>query len=310
MKKIIVSLSMIAAVAAIAVGATTAFFSDTETSTGNTFTAGAIDLKVDSMCHYYNLVGYDANNQPQYQDVGCGEVDGQSHVGTGQWSETDLKNGVHRFFWFNDIKPGDWGEDTISLHVYTNDAWGRVKMNLTNDLDNSCTEPEQGTNGEGCTVASPETTPGAGELLEAMLPGFSMWLDQGLIPGFQCNNPADPTTAGAKCPADPTEGDNIWQPYEGQSWQLSANHPFSGDLMSAYNAANTPVACASADGHDNYGRCHGLAADGRMVGSVTYYFGLNWSLPLTTGNEVQTDSLSGDISFEIQQHRNNPNPVW
>ncbi|HBB53974.1 TPA: hypothetical protein DCZ79_00530, partial [Candidatus Nomurabacteria bacterium] len=42
-KKIIVSLSVVAAVAAITVGATTAFFSDTETSTGNTFTAGAID---------------------------------------------------------------------------------------------------------------------------------------------------------------------------------------------------------------------------------------------------------------------------
>ncbi|PIW76653.1 MAG: hypothetical protein CO001_00190, partial [Candidatus Portnoybacteria bacterium CG_4_8_14_3_um_filter_40_10] len=42
MKKIIISLSIIAAVAAIAIGATTAYFSDTETSTGNTFTAGSI----------------------------------------------------------------------------------------------------------------------------------------------------------------------------------------------------------------------------------------------------------------------------
>jgi len=39
---------MIAAVAAIAIGATTAFFSDTETSTGNTFTAGVIDISVDN----------------------------------------------------------------------------------------------------------------------------------------------------------------------------------------------------------------------------------------------------------------------
>lgn len=37
---------MIAAVAAIAVGATTAFFSDTETSAGNVITAGSLDLKV------------------------------------------------------------------------------------------------------------------------------------------------------------------------------------------------------------------------------------------------------------------------
>lgn len=49
MKKILISLSIIAAVAAIAIGATTAYFSDTEQSTGNTFTAGTIDIAVDNM---------------------------------------------------------------------------------------------------------------------------------------------------------------------------------------------------------------------------------------------------------------------
>ena len=52
MKKILLSLAIIAVVGAVAVGVTGAFFSDTETSTGNTFTAGAIDLKVDSEQHY------------------------------------------------------------------------------------------------------------------------------------------------------------------------------------------------------------------------------------------------------------------
>jgi len=46
MKKIIISLAVIGIVAAIAVGGTYAYFSDTETSTGNTFTAGTLDLKV------------------------------------------------------------------------------------------------------------------------------------------------------------------------------------------------------------------------------------------------------------------------
>lgn len=48
-KKILLSLSVIAAVATIAVGGTIAYFSDTETSTGNTFTAGTIDIAVDNM---------------------------------------------------------------------------------------------------------------------------------------------------------------------------------------------------------------------------------------------------------------------
>ena len=46
MKKILISLSIIGAVAAIAISATTAYFSDTETSSGNTFTAGTIDIAV------------------------------------------------------------------------------------------------------------------------------------------------------------------------------------------------------------------------------------------------------------------------
>jgi len=48
MKKIAISLGVIGVVAAIVIGATTAYFSDTETSTGNTFTAGTIDISIDN----------------------------------------------------------------------------------------------------------------------------------------------------------------------------------------------------------------------------------------------------------------------
>jgi len=62
-------------------------------------------------------------------------------------------------------------------------------------------------------------------------------------------------------------------------------------------------------GHNDYGLCHGLARDGRMVGSTTYYFGLAWNLDLDgTGNEVQTDEYTADLTFRVEQHRNNPNP--
>ena len=46
MKRIIISLAVVGAVAAAVVVGTTAFFSDTETSTGNTFTAGTIDVDI------------------------------------------------------------------------------------------------------------------------------------------------------------------------------------------------------------------------------------------------------------------------
>jgi predicted ribosomally synthesized peptide with SipW-like signal peptide len=44
--KILLSLSVIAAVAAIAIGGTVAYLTDTETSQGNTFIAGTLNLKV------------------------------------------------------------------------------------------------------------------------------------------------------------------------------------------------------------------------------------------------------------------------
>jgi len=47
MKKIIASLAMITLVGTLAVGATRAYFSDTETSAGNTLSAGTLDLNVD-----------------------------------------------------------------------------------------------------------------------------------------------------------------------------------------------------------------------------------------------------------------------
>ena len=47
MMKIAKSLAMIAFVAAIGVYATSSFFSDTETSENNTFTAGTIDIAID-----------------------------------------------------------------------------------------------------------------------------------------------------------------------------------------------------------------------------------------------------------------------
>jgi len=105
MKKIILSLAIIGAASAIAVGGTIAYFSDTETSTGNTFTAGSLDLIVD--------------------------IDG-----------VDQNPLVDKIFDLPDMKPGDTGEKTISLKVDNNPACGFVNIDLKSDLDNSCTEPE------------------------------------------------------------------------------------------------------------------------------------------------------------------------
>src|SRR3989338_7572875 len=117
-KKIITSLSVIVAVSAIAIGATNAFLSDTETSSGNTFAAGAIDLKIDNESYYNGAVS-----------------------ALTSWVASDLGNGL-LFFNFTDLKPDDEGEDTISLHVNDNDAYLCMDMTLTSNDDKSSNEPE------------------------------------------------------------------------------------------------------------------------------------------------------------------------
>ena len=100
-RKILISLSVIAVVVIIAVGVTTAYFNDTETSSNNTFTAGAIDLKIGNTSYY--------NGQPS-SDATWSLADLDNEHGPGE-------NGKYFFFNFSDIKPGDWGEDTIKVNV-------------------------------------------------------------------------------------------------------------------------------------------------------------------------------------------------
>ena len=351
MKKIIISLSVIGAVAAVAIGASTAFFSDTETSTGNTFTAGAIDLKIDSESHYNGLICRQVNstgpflwleplaNPPTLPTAEQLALEVYNTACDVTWSETDL-GATNKFFNLRDIKPGDVGENTISLHLTNNDGWGRFVISAVKDYNNTCTEPEAAastTSSELCTVAIPENqTPGSGELSQSI--SFFAWLDQGAIPGFQCNDPSDTSSTGARCPEDRTEGDNVQQcdaldPLNPQtptsvncaeptvitpgpvddvnnidnSTEIDEVHNIwlaLDPIFDAYCTTGQPV-----NGHNNYGLCHGLADDGRMVGSVTYYFGLGWSIPTTVANEAQTDSLIADLSFQAVQHRNNPGPT-
>jgi len=124
MKRILISLLTVGVVGATAFGASRAFFSDTETSTRNTFQAGGLDLKIDSTAHYAGLVcNVDhkwalENGTTTRPDLVDGPCDGT-------WVATDLT--TEKFFSLSDIKPGDEGENTISLTV-DNDAWACVRI--------------------------------------------------------------------------------------------------------------------------------------------------------------------------------------
>ncbi len=321
MKKILLSLSMLALVGVIAAGATTAFFTDTETSTGNTFTAGSIDLKIDSTAHYNGMICV-ANNSDeyswQYEGKGPFETDPYQFPAEGascdnSWTETDLGAG-QKFFQYTDLKPGDFGENTISLHVYDNDAWGRIIIKNVVANGNTCTEPETETAADAdCIGKTPGDTEADGELDNTLL--SSAWIDDGSIAGFQNNTSIDSE-----------EGDNIKNGNEIFITQSvigsSPNTINMWDALSAYRAIlDTDNVCNNTDSDGDgqtgikgdtstYKICQGIAEDGRLVGSTTYYVGVDWSLPAQTGNEVQSDTLQADLEFNVVQRRNNPGKTF
>jgi predicted ribosomally synthesized peptide with SipW-like signal peptide len=140
--RILLAAILIIGASGAVIGGSGAFFSDRESSTGNTFTAGTLDLKVDNDSYYNGnrCTNIGTEEVPNY--VWQGES-GFPEPGTPcetSFPQSDLDDGFV-FFNFNDLKPDDEGEDTISLHVQ-NDAWACMDLTLTSNDDNGSNEPE------------------------------------------------------------------------------------------------------------------------------------------------------------------------
>lgn len=263
MKKILLSIATLGVVGALAIGATTAIFSDDEVSTGNTFTAGAIDLKIDNES-YYNGVLNEGTTWLQLADLDDGQGPGP--------------DGSYLFFDFRDLKPGDHGEDTISLHVGENDSWLCVDVTLTSDDDNGLTEPEE---------VDGDQTGGVGEGELADQVDFIWWADDGdnvyekdeeLLPAGPLGvlNVGDTATVAL---AD--SQNNIWGdegPLPGDETRYIGKAWCFGILTPA------PVQ----PGENDPAVDPGFDCDGAPINNIT-----------------QTDSMTADIVFHAEQSRHN-----
>ena len=270
MKKILLSVAVIGIAGVLAVNATSALFTDVERSTGNTFTAGEIDLKIDNTSYYSNTPGF---YNPETS-----------------WLMKDLEEGTDFFFKFDDLKPGDWGEDTISIHVKDNDSWLCADVTLTSDDDNGLTEPEAG---DGDTTGGP----GEGELADRV--AFIWWADDGdnvleddemLLPSgplgvLEVGETATVPLADARFniwdDTGPLPGDDTR--YIGKAWCFGEliPRPLPQDGLVIIDPNGRPT-----NGPDTRGT--GFICDGSVEDNIT-----------------QTDSMTADISFRAVQSRNN-----
>ena len=267
MKKILLGLLVTGTVGAVALAATSSFFSDTETSTGNVLQAGSIDLIID--------------NHSYIDQTGNGLVE---NAGT-TWRATDLTNQL--FFNFTDLKPGDLGEDTISLHVDSNPAWVCADISLTANSDETCTEPENaavdGENG-ACVV---ETNGQNGDLAQAL--NFIFWKDDGdnvLEDGetVLTQGPASGILDGAhwalfdSSTGSPTDPEQVY--WIGKAWCFGT--------LSENRVAQDTLGGQPTNGPDVRGA--GVTCDGAPVNNV-----------------AQTDLLRADVTFRaVQQRHNDP----
>lgn len=288
--KIILSAAVILAAAGLIVGATFAFFSDTETSTGNVFAAGELDLKIDNTSYAID------HNIPGFQNP-TGALVANTQA---TWTLKDLT--IEKFFNFSDVKPGDYGEDTISVHVNTNNAWVCAAARVTSDLDNGFSEPEDevfGTNND---------------------------LDDGTLDGD--------LDSGINFAFWKDDGDNVLE--LGEETSIFAAGPISNlnpqgkialaDAQGTNPFGNTPI-LGNSTVYIGKGWCFGtmvatplaqdnLTTDGPILPDrVGTGFTCDGS---AVGNIAQTDSVQGDLQFFAVQSRNNPTfscetgytPVW
>ncbi len=261
-RKILISLGAIVFVVALSITATGAFFSDSETSTGNTLTAGSIDLKIDNTSYVTSTT--------------TGELIASPWT---TWTIRDLT--VEKFFDFIDLKPGDMGEDTISLHVDNNDSYLCADITLTSNNENTLVEPEM----EDGDVSS--TT---GELAQQV--NFLWWPDDGdnvleedetVLPG----GPLGAVPVGATTTV--TLADSVFNIWTGQGGPVpGASTRYIGKAWCFGTISPDPIGQDNATTSGPLVRGTGIDCDGSQV-----------------DNTAQTDSLTADISFRAVQSRNN-----
>lgn len=212
-------------------------------TTGFTYATESIDLKIDSQASY--------NGKPW---------------APGTWSLKDLKPYVDKFWNFSDIKPGDWGENTVSLHNKSKKDPIYVCLTFFNLLngENGINEPE----------SHVDSTPATGELTGVM--EFFAWHD---------------------------DGDNVFEkgekPIFGTSTPQAANVLLAGKTYPLYDYKNNGSIPAGGKKYFGIYWCAGDLSVNVANATIT----CNGS---ATSNASQTDTMKVDVELTAVSAKDEP----
>ncbi|RXK50379.1 vWA domain-containing protein [Halorientalis pallida] len=204
-RKVLAGLGGIGLASAGAGLGTSAFFSDGESFLGNSLTAGTLDLKLDYKATYQGgegrLAAVQAMGYPDAEviadDPGRYLLDQAPSPGDLQEWENYVQGDDFAFcsaeadeflvngdeipvFSLEDIKPGDSGEVTISLHICDNPAYLRLIGDIVENAENDQNDPEIADEGVD--------SDGIGELADEIQ--VCVWYDE------DCDNVYEPTGTG------------------------------------------------------------------------------------------------------------------
>ena len=185
---------------------------------------------------------------------------------------SDLYSDQKHLIAFDDVKPGDEGEVTFSLHLCDNPGYIWMNGQLVSASENGVVEPE------GVATEEDEDVV---ELLDKV--EVTLWYDE------DCDNTIDTSDDG---PGEKViaEGIPLRTALEALSGNDGPGIPLDGDLSTEFNELEDPA-----------------ADEGRkpFASSSSFCIGFSWEVPEEVENEIQTDSVEFDLGFYTEQARHN-----
>ncbi|RMB25098.1 SipW-dependent-type signal peptide-containing protein [Haloplanus aerogenes] len=175
----------------------------------------------------------------------------------------------------DDVKPGDSGSVSFSLHLFDNPGYIWLNGRLVEARENGHTEPE----GEDPDTVGPADEVSTlldndVELLDEIR--VTVWYD---LDGDAEVDTDEPVLLGGN--ADPTA------------------NPTLRDLFGLLSTGNGLPLDATADPQA------GAVDRACFANSTTYYVGVLWELPVDHANQIQSDGVTFDLGFYAEQCRHN-----